>query len=242
MSGKRSVSESTESNHSSKRRRVTVTHARGSVPIGPKGCDSKATIEKLADQYLALEQLCSLCETALMIREHVDVRGKELKRQIDKAVSGHKHKSQESIEDGLKRMGLSIGFLKDFDDDVIELNKAAEGIKDDRLRYIVLYYCRSIVENSFMLGNIARRDILDERRDRSNGRKAKLKQNPKTEERRLRVESKMSDVLRDDPDADWRAAWNRLYKDGVMRKLASRNTLEKEARAAYQKHFIEPPR
>jgi hypothetical protein len=224
MSGKRSVSEPTESNHSSKPQRVT-----------------KATIDHFAHKYLVLEQICKLHEMAAMIEEHIEIRGKALKRQIDKAVSGQKHKSQESIEDGLRRRRLSIGLLDTFGNYVNAPGKVAEEIEDVRVRYDVLYYCLSIVENSFMLGNIARRDVLDEGRDRANGRKAKLKQNSKTEELRLKIESKMSDVLRDNPRADWSAAWNRLYKDGTIRKLASRNTLEKDARAAYQKHFIEPP-
>jgi hypothetical protein len=169
----------------------------------------------------------------------MEKRGHTYKRELHKVISGHNHKSAQTISDYRKRNNLSHSFFRDFDRHLTELKKHADRIEDGRLRSSLLYHCRNVVENANMLGNISMRDVLDEKRDRLNGRKPKL--NQKSEERRLKVEAKMSDVLRDDPRADRSAAWNRFYKDGLIRKLASRNTLEKDARTAYQKHFIEPP-
>ena len=57
----------------------------------------------------------------------------------------------------------------------------------------------------------------------------------------LKVEEKVLAVLKDNPSAEWDQIWKKVRGNGTLRKLASRNTLEKDARAAYQKHFIEPP-
>jgi pyruvate formate-lyase activating enzyme-like uncharacterized protein len=253
MSGKHSVSKLTESataaNAEESRPPVETARAeppnrralQGSEPIGPKRRDSKATIEKLADQYLALEELIRLHEIVDSIYGHIDARGEVLKQQIYNAVSGHKHKSEEAIESGLKRMSLSTAYCRNLSDNVVELGKFTERIEDQRLRYAILHYCRNITENAFMLGNIAKRDIIDERLDKQNGRKSKLNQNSRTEERRQKIEAKMRDILRADPGAEWSVAWKRFYV-GNIRKLASRNTVEKGARTAYQKYFIEPPR
>jgi hypothetical protein len=206
--------------------------------ITQKG-DDKAKMDQFVDQILALKDLKRLEVIALSILGHMEKHGQAYKRELDKVVSGQKHKNAQTIVGYRKRHNLSHSFFHYFDHHLTELQKLADRIEDERLRSDILYHCRNVVENAIMLGNIAMRDVLDEERDRLNGQKPKLSQ--KSEERRLKLEAKMSVVLRDDPRADWSAAWNRLYKDGMIRKLASRNTLEKDARAAYQKHFIEPP-
>ncbi len=199
--------------------------------------DDKAKIEKLADEYLAVQELERLHEIVGSILGNIDERRKALRRELDKAVCGSRRKAQQTIEGELKRFKLSLSFLRSFDNSLAEFQKLADQIEDERLRYGILFWCRNMVEDARMLGNISRRDVLDETRDKLNGRKSKLDQNSKTEERRLKVEAKMRDILRDDPGADWTAAWRKLYLDQVIRKLASRNTLEKDARAAHQKTF-----
>jgi hypothetical protein len=199
--------------------------------------------ERLSDagpNDIALAELYRLTEISLSILGHMEKREQSYKRALDKVISGRKSKNVQTISDYRKRNNLSHSFFRDFDRHLTEFKKLADQIEDDHLRSNILYRCRSVIENAIMLGNIAMRDVLDEKRDRLNGQTRKPNKN--SEQRRLKVDAKMSDVLKDDPGAEWSAAWNRIYKDGAIRKLASRNTLEKDARAAYQKHFIEPPR
>jgi hypothetical protein len=203
--------------------------------------DGKAKTEKLADEYLAVEELQRLHGISGSILDNIGERRKALERELNKAACGRGRKAQQTIESELKRSKLSLSFLRDFDGSLAELQKLADQIEDERLRYGILFCCRNMVEDARMLGNIARRDLLDEERDRLNGRRPKH-QKAEAKKRQLEVEAKILEVLRGDPAAEWPAAWRKVYAVGPLRNLASRNTLEKDARAAYQKHFIEPPR
>ena len=204
--------------------------------------DERAKIEKLADEYLAVAELERLHEIGCSILGNIDERREALKRELNKAVRGRGRKAQQTIEGELKRFKLSLSFFRSFGNSLAELQRLADQIEDERLRYGILFWCRNMVEDVRILGNIARRDVLNEMRDKLNGRKSRIDQGSKTEERRLKVEAKMVDILKYDPGAEWGAAWRKVYGVVGLRKLASRNTLEKDARAAYQKHFIEPPR
>jgi hypothetical protein len=181
----------------------------------------KGKMDQFVDECLALEDLRRLSEIELSVLGHMEKQGQVYKRELDKLISGGNHKNVQTISGYRKRNNLAHSFFRDFYHHLSELKKLADRIEDHRLRSDILYHCPSVVENAIMLGNIAMRDVLDEERDRLNGRKPK-RQNAMVEEHQLKIEAKMQEVLTGDPAAEWAAAWRKLYMDGSIRRLASR--------------------
>jgi hypothetical protein len=144
------------------------------------GNRGKAKIEELADEYLSLAELETLHESHDSIFAQISLRSEALKRELDKAVCGRAHKAMQKIWADLKRYKFSISFLRTFGGGLAELDKLASQIEDKRLRYGILFFCRNMVEDARMLGNIARRDVIDEERDRLNGQNPRSTSSPKT--------------------------------------------------------------
>jgi hypothetical protein len=203
---------------------------------------------ELAEQFvctaLALEEQQELNELGLQILADLqNYHLREMHKLKAELTLNPTAKNLERLKDKALTSGVILDFGKMFRVSLVEFRKALDEIADAKLRYRIALHSREMAAYARILGNIARRNILEERRDQINGQKSKTseKVTAKTNERQLKVEEKILAALKDNPSAEWDQIWKKVRGNGTLRKLASRNTLEKDARAAYQKHFIEPP-
>jgi hypothetical protein len=155
-------------------------------------------------------------------------------------------KSWERFKDKVQTARLILDSHKSFNANLHEFLTALDEIASPKLRYRVALHSREIAAHARILGNIARRNALEEMRDRRNGRKSQLSPESKKveqqQERRQKIKEKMLAILKNDPSAEKKAVWRKVfYAYGITndqkKALGSRNTLEKDFETAWNKLF-----
>lgn len=148
----------------------------------------------------------------------------------------------ERLKDKVLTSGVILDFEKMFRGSLAEFQKAVDEITDPRLRYRIAHYSREMAAYGRILGNIARRNALEERRDQINGAKSKINRSPKTAKLQAEIDEKVKAILCVDRGAEWNVVWQKVWIDQNVRKLAkSRNTIEKYARMAYCRNNLLTP-
>jgi hypothetical protein len=208
-----------------------------------RSCDPDPKLmEQYANKILALEEKNRPVGVGLAILDDLDKQLSEGLAFGEKLLRKPKAKGSGRLDERRKTAIAVRHFHAKFRERLLEFDKAVEEIADDRLRYEILFHSRNMATTARILGNIARRNAFEERRDKINGGKRKTNQNQKTKQRQLKVEKKVQAILRATPMAELDQVWKKVHRDGSMRNLATRNTLAKDVLLAWQKRSIEPPR
>jgi len=136
----------------------------------------------------------------------------------------------------LKRLAIEYErLLKRFVIDIFHHSKSDEASENMLQKLVVLVLTGNI------LNSTTQRNLVEQARDKVNGRKSRASPPPKTKALRQKIKEKVESLLADKPDLTHEEVWDRVWADGAIRKLGVRNTVRSAFNIAIQKFVNEPP-